>query len=54
VRQEESLSSEVSKGCFVKKQCLNLYLKGIGFREIERQTGISHNSVIRWVQQAQA
>lgn len=33
----------------VKQQCLDLYRQGIGFREIERQTGISHNTVIRWV-----
>jgi transposase-like protein len=23
--------------------------KGLGFREIERQTGVNHNTVIRWV-----
>jgi hypothetical protein len=26
--------------------------KGISFREIERQTGVSHNTVINWVRQS--
>jgi transposase-like protein len=34
-----------------KQQCLDLHKQGIGFREIERQTGISHNTVINWVRQ---
>jgi AcrR family transcriptional regulator len=33
----------------VKQQCLDLYNQGIGYREIERQTGVSHNTVINWV-----
>ena len=28
---------------------IKLYLEGVGFRAIERLTGVSHNSVIRWV-----
>jgi transposase-like protein/AcrR family transcriptional regulator len=36
-----------------RQQCLDLHHQGIGFREIERRTGISHNTVIRWMQQAQ-
>lgn len=35
----------------VKQQCLELYSHGIGFREIERRTGVSHNTVIHWVKQ---
>lgn len=35
----------------VRQHCLDLHHQGIGFREIERRTGISHNTVIRWVQQ---
>jgi AcrR family transcriptional regulator/transposase-like protein len=35
----------------VKHQCLELYNNGISFREIERKTGISHNTVINWVKQ---
>ncbi|AFY71954.1 DNA-cytosine methyltransferase (plasmid) [Thalassoporum mexicanum PCC 7367] len=33
----------------VKQQCLHLYAKGMGFRAIERLTGVSHNSIINWV-----
>ena len=29
-------------------------LNGMGFRGIERVTGINHNSVINWVRQAEA
>jgi AcrR family transcriptional regulator len=31
-----------------KQQCLALHQEGISFREIERQTGVSHNTVINW------
>jgi hypothetical protein len=27
----------------VKRQCLTLYVNGLGFRAIERCTGVSHN-----------
>lgn len=33
----------------VKQKCLALHQQGISFREIERQTGVSHNTVINWV-----
>jgi AcrR family transcriptional regulator len=33
----------------IKQQCLELHRQGMGFREIERQTGVSHNTVINWV-----
>jgi AcrR family transcriptional regulator len=32
-----------------KQHCLRLHQQGMSFREIERQTGISHNTVINWV-----
>lgn len=35
----------------VKRQCLTLYVNGLGFRAIERCTGVSHNTVIQWVKQ---
>jgi hypothetical protein len=35
----------------VKKHCLKLYLNGMGFRAIERVTGVNHNTVINWVKQ---
>jgi transposase-like protein len=36
----------------VKEHCLKLYLNGMGFRAIERVTGVCHNTVINWVKQA--
>jgi AcrR family transcriptional regulator/transcription elongation factor Elf1 len=36
----------------IRQQCLDLHQQGIGFREIERQTGVSHNTVINWVRAA--
>jgi transposase-like protein len=38
----------------VKALCAKMSLNGMGFRGIERVTGISHNSVINWVRQAEA
>jgi AcrR family transcriptional regulator len=38
----------------VKQQCLLLRQQGMSFRAIERQTGVSHNTVINWVKSAQA
>ena len=32
-------------------EAIKLYLEGVGFRGIERLTGISHNTVIKWVKQ---
>jgi transposase-like protein len=29
-----------------------MYLNGLGFRAIERVTGVNHNTVINWVKQA--
>jgi transposase-like protein len=29
-----------------------MYLDGMGFRSIERVTGINHNTIINWVRQA--
>lgn len=29
-----------------------MYLNGMGFRAIERVTGVNHNTVINWVRQA--
>jgi AcrR family transcriptional regulator/transposase-like protein len=36
----------------IKQQCLELHQQGMSFREIERQTGVSHNTVINWVRQS--
>lgn len=30
-------------------KCINLYLEGVGFRGIERLTGVSNVTVMRWV-----
>ncbi|MEN9518949.1 MAG: hypothetical protein RLZZ381_1537 [Cyanobacteriota bacterium] len=32
----------------IRQQCLDLHQQGISFREIERRTGVSHNTVINW------
>lgn len=36
----------------VKEHCLTLYCNGMGFRGIERSTGVCHNTVINWVKEA--
>jgi len=46
--QPRSYSAEV------KDLCVKMSLNGMGFRGIERVTGISHNSVINWVREAEA
>ena len=33
----------------IRKICLKMYLNGMGFRGIERVTGIHHTTVINWV-----
>ncbi len=38
----------------VKDLCIKMSLNGMGFRGIERVTGICHNSSINWVRQAEA
>ncbi len=37
----------------VKNLCVTMSLNGMGFRAIERVTGINHNSVLNWVRQAE-
>ena len=36
----------------VKQICLNMYLNGMGFRGIERVTGIDHTTIINWVKES--
>ena len=38
----------------IKQHCLELYVNGMGFRAIERITGVNHNTVINWVKRAGA
>jgi AcrR family transcriptional regulator len=33
----------------IRRKCLELHQQGMSFREIERSTGVSHNTVINWV-----
>jgi AcrR family transcriptional regulator/transposase-like protein len=33
----------------IRHKCLALHQAGVSFREIERSTGVSHNTVINWV-----
>ena len=34
-----------------KRECLEMYLNGMGFRAIERVKGVHHTTVIYWVKQ---
>jgi len=36
----------------VKQVCLRMHRLGVGLREIERLTGISHNTLIQWLKRA--
>ena len=36
----------------VKEICLNMYLNGMGFRGIERVTGIHHTTIMNWVKES--
>jgi transposase len=38
-----------ARSSFVKKQALQLYLEGLGFRSIGRILGVSHVSVQKWI-----
>jgi AcrR family transcriptional regulator/transposase-like protein len=38
-------------GDIVKQKCLELHSQGMSFRQIEKNTGVSHNTVIQWVKQ---
>ena len=35
----------------VRRICLKMYVNGMGFRGIERVTGVDHTTVINWVKQ---
>ena len=35
----------------LKRHCLKLYVNGMGFRAIQRLTGVHHTTVITWVKQ---
>jgi transposase-like protein len=35
----------------IKRQCLGMYVNGMGFQGIERVTGVHHTTVIYWVKQ---
>ena len=35
----------------VRKNCLKMYVNGMGFRGIERVTSVHHTTVINWVKQ---
>ena len=37
----------------IRQKCLDLHRAGVSFREIERSTGVSHNTVINWVKNMQ-
>lgn len=35
----------------MKQECLKMYVNGMGFRGIERVTGVHHTTIITWVKQ---
>ena len=35
----------------IRRTCLKMYLNGMGFRAIERVTGVHHTTIINWVKQ---
>jgi len=35
----------------VKRECLKMYVNGLGFRAIERVKGVHHTTVIAWLKQ---
>lgn len=35
----------------IKRECLKLYMNGMGFRAIERVKGVHHTMIIHWVKQ---
>lgn len=34
-----------------KRECLRMYVNGLGFRAIERMKGVHHTTIITWVKQ---
>lgn len=52
--KRQFLESYESKGYSddVKIICLKMHENGMGFREIERVTGVNHNSIIQWAKQS--
>ena len=48
-RQFITAYSQVGYPSSVKESCLKMYVNGLGFRAIEKITGVNHNTVIRWV-----
>jgi transposase-like protein len=53
-RRQFRENPELGYSAEVKALCVKMSLNGMGFRAIERVTGINHNSVINWVRQAAA
>ena len=51
-RQFISSYTQVGYPSSVKENCLKMYVNGLGFRAIERITGVNHNTVIRWVRKS--
>jgi transposase-like protein len=37
-----------------KRECLRLYVNGMGFRAIERAKGVHHTTIINWVKQLES
>ena len=50
------LEAKISRGYSleVRQICIRMREQGLSFRQIERLTGVSHNTIIGWVQRSQA
>lgn len=49
----EHYTSTIGYAPEMREHCITLHKNGMGFREIERTTGVNHNTVIRWVKSRQ-
>ncbi len=47
----DSYQTHQGYGEEIKKECLLMYVNGMGFRAIERIKGVHHTSIIKWVKQ---
>lgn len=47
----ESYESHRGYSDNVRRECLKMYVNGMGFRAIERVKGVHHTTVINWVKQ---
>lgn len=51
-RYFQSSSEQQGYSPDVRRICLKMYLNGMGFRGIERVTGIHHTTIMNWVRES--